>query len=480
MSNMNHGFLSCLAMSGLLALAGLQSAKADIINEDYTILPAGGQTGDRFGTAVATSGGRVVVGAPYDDENGPDAGAVYIYDSGTAGELYKLMAGDGGSVAHFGHSVAIHNGIVAIGAPLDSELGNNAGAVYLFDLETGQQLLKLLPQDGAVGDEFGNSVSIHNGIVLAGAWRADEHGLDSGAAYLFDATTGNQLEKLLPASGGNFQTFGVSVALDANTVAVGSRTYFTITDGFTFAKVHLFEVSSGDPTGLLQASVENYNGDQGGMFAECLAMDNGLLAVGAPSRSVFFDHSGAVHVFDLGTGQQLQFIYPADGHDRDHFGISLAFNQGILAIGAHEDDDVASSGGSAYLFSTADGTQLDKLLIAGAANSDRFGSSICMENGLVAGGAIGFGASGTATGYVGIFGSEASPVPAPVSDLAIALSGSVVQLNWTATSNATSYRIERRNTTQSPWTSLGSTMENSWTEAVTSPLAMYRVIALND
>lgn len=479
MNKMNRWKVSGIVLTGLLASAGIRPAAADTLTEDYTIVPASGQTGDRFGTSIATSDGLVVVGAPMDDESAPDAGAVYIYDALTATELHKLVAADAGPDARFGHAVAIRNGLVAIGAPRDAELGSQAGAVYLFDATTGLQLHKLLPDDGATGDEFGNSVALHDGTLIAGAWRADEHGIDSGAAYLFDTLTGNQLHKLLPATGGNFQSFGVAVALDAGVAAVGSRTFFTLADGFTFAKVHLFDPATATQEGLLQAEIENYNGDQGGMFGECIAIDNGLIAVGAPSRSVFFDHSGAVHLFEATTGQQLQFIHPADGHDRDHFGFSLAFDAGILAIGANEDDDSAAGAGSAYLFDAADATQLDKLLISNADVSDRFGSSICIENGLVASGAVGFGSSGTPTGYVGIFGSGASPAPAAVTDLSITVSGSEVQLSWSPTAHATSYRVERRDSMQSDWTSWGLTTETGWTELLSGSQTLYRVIALN-
>ena len=44
------------------------------------------------------------------------------------------------------------------------------------------------------------------------------------SCYLFDVASGTQLEKLL-RRGNNFQTFGVSVAIDAGVVAVGARTF---------------------------------------------------------------------------------------------------------------------------------------------------------------------------------------------------------------------------------------------------------------
>lgn len=464
----------------LLVMAVTNPVEADILNEDYKLAPASGQTGDRFGTAVATSNGLIAVGTPNDDENGSDAGAVYVYNASNGSELHKLLPNDGAAGALFGQSVSISNGIVAIGAGLDGELGSQAGAAYLFDIASGTQLHKLLPNDGEAGDEFGNSIDIDNGVVAVGAWRADEYGLDSGAAYLFDTSTGNQLDKLLPDAGNNYQTFGVSVAVDAGLVAVGSRTFFALGDGYTFAKVHMFDVPTGNLINEIQPDISNYNGDLGGNFADCIDLDDGLLAVGAPYRSVVWDFSGAAYVFDVNTGQQLHFMYPSDVDDRDHFGCSISIDAGVIAIGANEDDDTAWSAGTAFLFNAANGSQLDKLLISDGAEFDNFGSSIAIENGLVACGAVGYGESGTPMGYVGVYGSGAGPVPDAITDLTITVTASEAHLSWTPALNATAYRVESRATQQTSWTDLGVTTEATWIDPIAGSKAFYRVIALNE
>ena len=108
----------------------------------------------------------------------------------------------------FGGSIAIDNGVVAVGAHWDDDNGNASGSAYLFDATTGQQLHKLLPSDGAAGDCFGFSIAIANGVVAVGALDDDDNGTASGSAYLFDATTGQQLYKLLPSDGAAGDMFG--------------------------------------------------------------------------------------------------------------------------------------------------------------------------------------------------------------------------------------------------------------------------------
>jgi len=55
---------------------------------------------------------------------------------------------------------------------------------------------KLLANDGTTGDEFGYSVAIDNGVVAVGAKWDGDNGDFSGSAYLFDAMSGVEIAKL--------------------------------------------------------------------------------------------------------------------------------------------------------------------------------------------------------------------------------------------------------------------------------------------
>ncbi len=87
--------------------------------------------------------------------------------------------------------------------------------------ELGDQLFKLLPDDGAAGDRFGRSVAISGNTVIVGAYLDDDNGSQSGSAYLFDTTTGEQIAKLLPDDGAAGDQFGGSVAISGTTAIVG-------------------------------------------------------------------------------------------------------------------------------------------------------------------------------------------------------------------------------------------------------------------
>ncbi len=88
--------------------------------------------------------------------------------------------------------------------------------------DLGDQLAKLLPDDGAAADDFGISVAISGATAIVGATLDDDNGSASGSAYLFDTATGRQIAKLLPDDGRGGDQFGTSVATSGTTAIVGA------------------------------------------------------------------------------------------------------------------------------------------------------------------------------------------------------------------------------------------------------------------
>ncbi|MCH8316551.1 MAG: FG-GAP repeat protein, partial [Planctomycetes bacterium] len=65
------------------------------------------------------------------------------------------------------------------------KISNTAAA----SADLGDQLFKLLPNDGAADDRFGWSVAISGATAIVGAYVDDDNGNQSGSAYLFNTTT---------------------------------------------------------------------------------------------------------------------------------------------------------------------------------------------------------------------------------------------------------------------------------------------------
>jgi len=191
------------------------SGSAYIFDIDGTqltkITASDANSGDEFGSSVAVGSGRIVVGAPGDDDNGSNSGSAYIFDlDGT--QLAKITASESGSQVEFGSSVAVGSGRIVVGA-------YNRRSAYIFDLD-GTQLAKITPSDGDV-NYFGYSVAIGNGRIVVGAYGDDDNGNNSGSTYIFDLD-GTQLTKITASDGAADDQFGSSVAIGSGRIVVGA------------------------------------------------------------------------------------------------------------------------------------------------------------------------------------------------------------------------------------------------------------------
>ncbi|NLE38171.1 MAG: hypothetical protein GX621_09130, partial [Pirellulaceae bacterium] len=160
-----------------------------------------------FGSAVDISGDKIVIGAyQADDRLPPGDGSAYVFErqgDGTWMQKHKLTASDADGLdydaMHFGHSVAIDEDRVVVGAPQCSidqggSIAYNAGAVYYFELSAGSLLTETAKWDlgaGANGsDYFGQAVDIRGSEVLVGAPGRVTHDWPSTTTselFVFDA-----------------------------------------------------------------------------------------------------------------------------------------------------------------------------------------------------------------------------------------------------------------------------------------------------
>ncbi|MFT5424088.1 MAG: hypothetical protein ACI89L_001880 [Phycisphaerales bacterium] len=268
-------------------------ASAQLILDDRQIYAGDAAHEDEFGWSVALDGGVIAVGAARDDEIGEDSGSAYLYNAKTGAFINKMTPDDGMPGAEFGNAIAIHGGVVAVGAWLDAENGTNAGAVYLFDQSTGAQTHKLLPSDGSIEDRFGHSVAIDDGRVAVGMLFQADRGYRSGAAYLFDANTGVQKLKLLADDGNMGDWFGSSVAMADGVVAVGAR--LDDDDGLQAGSAYLFDST----TGAQITKMLPRDGDQGNEFGNAIALEGGVAVVGSVYADLNAELAGSVYVFSV-------------------------------------------------------------------------------------------------------------------------------------------------------------------------------------
>jgi hypothetical protein len=204
------------------------------------LVPADSEPYQQFGWAVDISadGRTVVVGAESDDYVAFNAGAAYVFirDGESWSQQAKLVAADPTHSAYFGFAVAVSAGgdTALIGARFDGEMGQIAGAAYVFAREGSQwtQQDKLTASDAAPEREFGYTVDLSGDgdTAFVGAPGAN-------AVYEFKRTgeVWTERAKITPAAyprNSFFFGWGLAVTAKADAVLVS----MCCTDSFVFAR----------------------------------------------------------------------------------------------------------------------------------------------------------------------------------------------------------------------------------------------------
>ncbi|MCA9298483.1 MAG: hypothetical protein KDA28_05420 [Phycisphaerales bacterium] len=349
-------------LSTSLAFLSVHVASAGQVEK---LLPTDGRPDAQFGCSVALEGDSIVVGSRGDDFLGEGAGAIYLFGATTGTQLHVIRPDDSEPGDRFGTSVTIDGGIVAAGAPYDDDRGVDAGAVYLFNASTGIAITKILPPPGSDGAQFGASIDSDGGLLVVGSPFAN-------AADLYDMSTGAHLHQLIRIDGGSIDRFGGAVAIDGDNVVVGAQAH---ANGplFLAGAAYLFDASTGSFRHKLlpnDAAVSDF-------FGSAVSVKDDVVLVGAWAKSIVFDHSGATYRFDADSGEQIGTrLVPADSADRDNFGFAIAAAGEMIWCGAPGDSDIAFESGSIYGFSIGDGSEQVEHHAFDAAALDEFGSAV--------------------------------------------------------------------------------------------------------
>ena len=356
--------------------------------------------GDTFGYSISISGDTVVVGAPGDDDKGNVSGSAYIFErnhGGTDnwGQVTKITASDGDEGDQFGFSVATNGAFIIVGAPFDEDNGIHSGSAYMFYRdEVGPdnwgQVVKLTPNDPQALDQFGYSVALGYGVqfktALVGAPYNDERGDDSGAAYLFDE--GIQIKKLTASDGTGGELFGKSVAYtdqSFNWIVVGAPEDDN-SSGFNAGSAYLFERDWGSPNswgenGKIMAS----DGEANDYFGSSVAISGDTVIIGAPGKNNIAPKvdSGAAYVFksSLFWWIEAKKLMLTDGSPYDYFGHSVSVSGDTVVVGVYGDNRNGDNFGSAYIYERNHGGtdnwgQIKKITASDGAENDLFGWSV--------------------------------------------------------------------------------------------------------
>ena len=278
--------------------------------------------GDSFGMDNCIYGEYAIVGAPWAD-NYKGIAYIFKYNGTTWVEEEELVAGDGADSDHFGLSVAITNEYAIVGTPLDDDMGEDTGSVYIFRFEGGNwiQEAKLKPHGDTIKwCYFGYSISISGDYLVVGSRRESWAG---GAIYIFQGVNGKWEEqaKLISSDWARGDNLGYSVSI------------------------------SGD-----------------------------YAIAGAPCHA---NNKGSAYIFkrDGDKWKEQAILVADDGEADDWFGTSVSISGNHAIVGANGDKDKGDWSGSAYIFynDSTSWKQQAKLVSSDLATGDAFGAHTCIS-----------------------------------------------------------------------------------------------------
>ncbi|GJM09613.1 MAG: hypothetical protein DHS20C11_18890 [Lysobacteraceae bacterium] len=324
------------------------------------------------------------------------------YSEGVAqmNRVAKVIGSDTSSNDRFGFAVAINDNYALVGAPFgDRNMGRtDVGLAYIFeyyetepDVIEWSQRRRLTSIDGAADDGFGWAVAMSNTVAVVGAPRADQLGEDTGAVYVFERDGNNwPLSATLFADPAADQAlFGSSVAIDGERIVVGA--FLDEHMGEQTGAVYVFErvVVDDEPEWMMQQRLTASDGNPFDEFGFAVDISGDLLVVGAPDDDDASDIAGAAYVFEfmgavkgIGGGwvEQAKLI-ASDAGIEEEFGSSVGISDGVVLIGKHWDDALGTDAGSAYVFQSVDGiwTEQSRLTASDGAAGDEFAFAVGID-----------------------------------------------------------------------------------------------------
>ncbi len=316
------------------------------------VMPIVRQTGQRFGWDVDLNADTLVIGAPGQSSM---VGQAYVYERVGSSWVQVMTlnglpghAGDG-----FGTSVAISGDRILVGAPGDNQNGSQAGAVYAFRRGTSVWVLDEVlrsPFTGP-GDQFGFALDMDGDRAVIGAFSANTHIYNEGAAYVFhwDGLAYRQEAELWAPAPRPNAMFARSVAILGDRIAVGAT------------EDHVSDLRTGSVT-LYSRDKRGWNHEDrvqapgseiGNAFGYALALRPEGLVVGAPQATKDGVRGGAAYIFHpLGPNwhftEELEPKVPAQAGD--FTGVSVDLAQDGTLIGAMRSDTPLYDAGTVYSF----------------------------------------------------------------------------------------------------------------------------------
>ena len=317
----------------------------------------------------------------------------------------KITSSDAMEGDFLGGSVDISGDTMVVGAYLDDDAGTSSGAAYVYrwDGMTWNEEAKLTASDAARADLFGKAVAIDGDTIVVGSFMDDDMGSHSGSAYVF-RRTGNvwsQEAKLIDSDGVEGDILGFSVAISGDTVVVGAPAI-----GEPVARFGAVYIFRWNGTGWnAEARLTGPDGQPGDGFGYAVDISGDAVIAGALLDGEGGPESGAAYAFRRnGVNWSLEAKLAASDSNRDDlFGCSVSISGDTAVVGAYRTG--RGNRGAAYVFewNGNDWSQEAKLTASDDGAHDFFGQSVSISGERIVAGAPRANGTGKANGAAYVF-----------------------------------------------------------------------------
>ncbi len=256
-----------------------------------------------------------------------------------------------------------------------------------------QETQKLTASYGTKGDHFGNSVAMNSETIAIGSYYDDS----KGAVYIFEKNTATglfiQRARLRASDGASGDYFGISVAISDDTVVVGA--FLDDDAGEASGSVYLFKKPDAGWTDMTETiRLSASDGEAGDLFGISVAVSNDLVLVGAQGDQAAGNSSGSVYLFKKPTSGWVNMhetarLSASNGVTNNMFGHSVAISGDTIVVGSQGNNSYT---GAVYLFEKpvsgwADMTETAQLTSSDGISNDRLGECVSISGNTVAAGA---------------------------------------------------------------------------------------------
>jgi hypothetical protein len=223
---------------------------------------------------------------------------------------------------HFGQTIDIRNGMAFVSMPTA-----DPGRVGIYTL-TGSSWVRtatIVSPDASPGANFGRSLTFRDGALIVGT---------TTAAYVYKRANGawKFSQKLVPPAADNIVLFAEAMRYEAGELAISALDRTTLR-----GSVYVFEIDATTGKFVRRARVRAADGFARDFFGKSLAVTTGTLVVGESPEPSGTAPLSAAYVFKrTATGQwvQRQKLMSIGETVFDGFGVAVAMDNGMILVGA--------------------------------------------------------------------------------------------------------------------------------------------------